>query len=98
MNIVVDTEASGPCVGCGDLIEFAAVAENGAFFKSVKMPPLCDKYSQGAYDALRITRDEHSQYTGSLMVIAEDFHEWLQQFNKCVFWSDNPAFDWQWIN
>ena len=98
MNIIVDCEASGPCPTVGDLIEFAAIAENGETFVSAKFPPIFDKFDQGAYHALNITREDHLAYTGDFASEAKRFSEWLSQFDKCIFWSDNPAFDWQWIN
>ena len=98
MNIIVDCEASGPCPTCGDLIEFAAISESGETFVSSKFPPMFDKFDQGAYDALGLTRAEHAAYNGDFATEATRFSEWLAQFDKCVFWSDNPAFDWQWIN
>lgn len=96
-NIVVDCEASGPCIGMGDLIQFAAVAETGEVFKSSKLKPLSNEYSEGAYNALKITREEHEAYTGSFATEALAFKEWLGDERQCM-WSDNPAFDWQWIN
>ena len=98
MNIIVDCEASGPCPTCGDLIEFAAIAESGETFVSDKFSPMFPSFDQGAYNALNISREEHQSYTGSFATEAERFSEWLKQFDRCVFWSDNPAFDWQWIN
>lgn len=96
-NIIVDCEASGPCPLQGDLIEFAAVAETGEEFKSDKFPPLFVNYSDGAYQALGITRDIHKGYTGDFAKEAKRFKEWLGPNRQCM-WSDNPAFDWQWIN
>lgn len=98
MNLFVDCESSGPCIGSGDLIQFAAIAENGESFISEKFPPLCDRYNQGAYVAINIDRATHLAYTGDVIAEAKRFHEWLGQFRSCTFWSDNPAFDWQWIN
>jgi hypothetical protein len=98
MNIIVDCEASGPCPTCGDLIEFAAIAEDGRSFTSDKFSPMFDKFDPGAYHALKLTRAEHIAYTGSFNDEAARFQEWLGQFERCTFWSDNPAFDWQWIN
>lgn len=96
-NIIVDCEASGPCPGSGDLIEFAAVAESGEEFKSVKFPPLFDRYSEGAYSSLGITREDHLSYTGNFKEEAERFSNWLG-CERQAFWSDNVAFDWQWVN
>lgn len=98
MNIIVDCEASGPCIECGDLIQFAAITESGETFVSDKFPPVFDKFDQGAYNALGITREEHLAYTGRFTEESVRFGEWLSQFDRCTFWSDNPAFDWQWIN
>ena len=98
MNIIVECEASGPCPTCGDLIEFAAIAEDGRSFTSAKFSPMFDRYDSGAYNALGLTREQHVAYTGSFNEEAYRFAEWLAQFDKCTFWSDNPAFDWQWIN
>jgi len=99
MNVIVDCEASGPCIGCGDLINFAAIAETGETFVSDKFAPMFDKYDPGAYNAIGVTREEHLAYTGSFNDDAIRFEQWLSQFKgRPTFWSDNPAFDWQWIN
>lgn len=97
MNIIVDCEASGPCIECGDLIQFAAAKENGDLFKSDKFPPLFPDWSDGAYQSLGITREEHLSYKGDFNNEAYRFKEWLGP-GRHTFWSDNPAFDWQWIN
>lgn len=98
MNIIVDCEASGPCPTMGDLIEFAAITETGETFLSAKFSPIFSNFDQGAYNALKLTREQHQAYTGSFVTEAKRFSEWLGQFERPIFWSDNPAFDWQWIN
>jgi hypothetical protein len=99
MNIIVDCEASGQCIGCGDLINFAAIAESGETFVSDKFAPVFDKYDISAYNAIGVTREEHLAYTGSFNEEALRFEKWIAQFKgRPTFWSDNPAFDWQWIN
>jgi hypothetical protein len=98
MNIIVDCEASGPCITMGDLINFAAISETGETFVSAKFPPMFDYYDQGAYTAIGLTREEHLEYTGSFVDESVRFKQWLNQFGQVTFWSDNPAFDWQWIN
>lgn len=101
-NIIVDCESSGPCPMFGDLIEFAAITESGETFKSAKMPPLFPDYDEGAYKALKITREEHEAYTGKLSEEMSRFFFWLDEQSgkgkRSIFWSDNVAFDWQWIN
>jgi hypothetical protein len=102
VNIIVDCESSGPCPMFGDLIEFAAITEEGETFKSAKLPPLTRIYTEGAYNALGITREEHEAYTGDLMVEFGFFELWIQKHcpkgNRPIAWSDNIAYDWQWIN
>jgi hypothetical protein len=73
MNVFVDCESSGPCPMFGDLIEFAAVAENGESFKSDKFPPLFEHYEEGAYKVLGITRAQHEAYTGDVKVNFTNF-------------------------
>lgn len=97
-NVIVDCEASGPCPTCGDLIQFAAITESGDTFVSDKFPPVYTKYSDGAYNALGIDRDAHCSYTGDMLEEARRFILWLHDYGKVKFWSDNLAFDWQWIN
>lgn len=77
--IFVDCEASGPCLGKGDLIEFGAVA-----YPSMKT----------FYGDLRNLKSQRIK-------IFEDFDKWLKEICKGyqpIFVSDNPAFDFPWIN
>jgi len=73
--IFVDCEASGPCIGKGDLTEFGAVAypSMDAFYGDMK--------------------EDH-------LFVFSNFREWLVAVCKSqpIFVSDNPAFDFQWIN
>jgi hypothetical protein len=103
MNIVVDCESSGPCPMFGDLIEFAAVAENGNEFKSQRYPPIWNNFDPAAYKVLGITREEHLKFTGNSVDDFAAFHGWIMDnteggSKRATFWSDNPAYDWQWIN
>jgi hypothetical protein len=99
INVIVDCEASGPCPTAGDLIEFAAITEDGRDFQSGKLKPQNELYDRGAYNSLGIDRTIHESYTGLYVNEFEDFDRWLNGLGgKPVFWSDNPAFDWQWIN
>lgn len=101
-NILVDCESSGPCPMFGDLIEFAAIAETGETFKSPQFPPLFDAYDVNAYKVLGLTREEHLAFTADNKVWFRVFHDWVSGLptfqGRATFWSDNPAFDWQWIN
>ena len=83
--IFVDCEASGPCPGMGVLTEFGAVEfKTRASFHGILFDP-CG-------EVLGEPRDHVEVY--------ERFSSWLGSFGggRHVFVSDNPAFDWQWIN
>lgn len=77
--IFVDCEASGPCIGKGDLTEFGAV-----HYPSMKT----------FYGDMRIQKHEQTK-------LFMAFDMWLSEVcedYQPLFVSDNPAFDWQWIN
>src|SRR5215218_11507005 len=91
--IFVDCEATGPCPGKGELTEFGAVdfasrqTFHGVLFES------------------RPNRDNpaHSEVTGKTfdpVQVFTDFEQWLLSVTngRCIFVSDNPAYDFQWIN
>lgn len=101
----MDVEASGPAPMHGDMISFAAVViEDGLSrtFDSGNMQPECEKFSQGAYDSIGMTRTEHlnAPYVIKERILA--FCEWLDTLEssngRFVMVSDNPGFDFQWMN
>lgn len=90
--IFVDTEADGPCPGKGEMTEFGAVefetrkTFHGVLWEAYPDPvnPAIPKRTGKQFDAVMVYRE---------------FAAWLEQFGgRPVFVSDNPAFDWQWIN
>ncbi len=92
MNLIfVDCEATGPCLGKGELTEFGAVAyPSRQSFRGVlygSRPSVNPVLSEILGDK----RDPVKVFT--------EFEQWLNQFEgRPTFVSDNPAFDWQWIN
>lgn len=91
--IFVDCEATGPCPGKGELTEFGAVeyrsrrSFHGVLFASrpsAANPALAER-TGAAFDPVRVFGD---------------FAAWLATVTKGrpIFVSDNPAFDFQWIN
>jgi hypothetical protein len=103
MKISVDTEASGPCPTLGDLISFGAVVIEPGLertFRSPDMRPTCDAFQEGAYRSIGLTREEHLAYTATVEDGFRLFDEWLSGLrgNRYTLVTDNPAFDWQWIN
>jgi hypothetical protein len=90
--IFVDCEATGPCPGKGELTEFGAVAYpskaqfHGVLFDSrPSVNPALSEILGGKRDAVEVFTK---------------FEEWLLEVCKGrpIFVSDNPAFDFQWIN
>jgi hypothetical protein len=105
MKISIDCEASGPCPGYGDVISFGAVViEPGLTqtFRSPDMKPTCDLFNEGAYKSIGLTRQQHLLYAHTVVFGFQMFHQWLTMLvrdgNQLTMVSDNPAFDWQWIN
>jgi hypothetical protein len=91
--IFVDCEATGPCPGKGVLTEFGAVhfasrqSFHGCLFDarpSGDNPVFSEVVGRG-YDAVKVFRE---------------FEAWLLTMTggRCVLVSDNPAYDFQWIN
>jgi hypothetical protein len=91
--VFVDCEATGPCPGFGVLTEFGAVdlatraVFHGILYDSVPDPdnPVLSVVTGRQYDAVEVF--------GA-------FKAWLAGLGdgQPVFVSDNPAFDFQWIN
>jgi hypothetical protein len=90
--VFVDCEANGPCPGRGVLTEFGAVdfgtrtTFHGVLYDSEPDPanPVLSRLTGGAYDAVEVFGR---------------FAAWLEDLGgHPVFVSDNPAYDFQWIN
>lgn len=104
--ISVDVEADGPCPGLYSMVSFGAVVIDPRLDKTFygQTAPISDKYIPQALAVSGHTREEHEAFPKPEIEIAR-FHTWLdalQAQNKgdrgLVFISDNPAFDWQFIN
>jgi hypothetical protein len=91
--IFVDCEATGPCPGLGELTEFGAVEYrsrqtfHGVLFEARPRAdnPALSELTGTAFDPVAV-------FTA--------FEEWIASVTKGrpIFVSDNPAFDFQWIN
>jgi len=101
--IVVDVEADGPCPGLYSMISFGAVALeqglNRTFYGQTL--PISDNYVQEALGLVGITHEQHLRepHEDPREVMIR-FDRWLGSVSpgKPTLISDNPAFDWQWIN
>lgn len=99
---VVDVEADGPCPGLYSMVSFAAVrVQRGpldCFFHG-ETAPLTDRFVPSALASCHMTRERHESFEAAPVVI-ERFAQWLKANSdgEPKFVSDNPAFDWQFIN
>ena len=85
--IFVDVEAhfNSPCPGVGDgMTEFGAVE-----FTTL----------ESFHGLPRMDHDREFPAADEWRMTMVDFHDWLSKFGgKPIFISDNPAYNWQWIN
>lgn len=100
--ISVDVEADGPAPGpsLGSMVSFGAVLVKDmdkTFYG--KTAPITDKWNPEALAISRISRKEHESYPDPGPIMA-CFKDWLDEVSdgRPTFISDNPAFDWQFIN
>lgn len=102
LNFSVDVEANGACPGLYSMIEIGAVClETDDTFHST-IAPITDLYNAGALQAIGVDHTQTLCWPRADQVMQE-FCAWLNEFkrshdDRLVFWSDNPAFDWQFVN
>ncbi|MBX2921671.1 MAG: 3'-5' exoribonuclease [Chitinophagaceae bacterium] len=99
--IVVDVEADGPIPHTYSMVCFGAVVVEASLSKTFygKTKPIADKWIPEALAVSGFSRAEHESFDDPKEVMIT-FAEWLEKNSKGrpIFISDNPAFDWQWIN
>ena len=91
--VFVDCEANGPCPGKGVLTEFGAVHyESRRQFHGVLYDTTFPADGPAIPNISGIIYDQ--------VAVFSSFERWLADVSpgKVTFVSDNPAFDWQWIN
>jgi len=101
--IVVDVEADGEIPGTDhySMVCFGAVVVdkkglfNNTFYGKTK--PISNNWKPEALAISGFTREEHCTFDDPSKVMT-DFKKWVLSQGKCIFVSDNLAFDWQWIN
>ncbi len=100
---IVDVEADGPAPGLYSMVSFGVVAytRNGpgdSFYGKVR--PISEQWIESALAVSGITREQHREFPEPAVEMAR-FVQWLDATNhggRPVFVSDNPAFDWQFMN
>lgn len=98
-SIDVESDAQSPAVG--SMVSFGAVKvsnPNIAFYGKVR--PITHTWEAAALAVSGFSREEHETFDDPEEVM-KAFKVWLIMNNsdgRPQFISDNPAFDWQWIN
>jgi DNA polymerase III epsilon subunit-like protein len=101
---IVDVESDGPCPGLYSMISFGAVMVSKdrnwkTFHGKVAPLPNANRIEEAA-NVSGVSREEHETYI-SPPIVMQEFAKWIQSVNmggKPTFVSDNPAFDWQFVN
>lgn len=99
--IVVDVEADGPIPNKFSMICFGAVVVdnnlNKTFYGQTK--PISDLFNPDALAVSGFSRKEHENFEDP-KVTMENFYQWVKNnsIGRPIFISDNPAFDWQFMN
>lgn len=102
MYIVVDVEADGEIPHKYSMVCFGAVIVDNKLDKTFygKTKPISKDWVPAALAVSGFSREEHEKFDDPKEVMTE-FANWLKincKDSKPTFISDNPAFDFQWIN
>jgi len=99
--VVVDVESDGPIPPDYSMVCFGAVVVDEYLNKTFygKTLPITSRYSPETLAISGISREKHESFDEPKLVM-ESFALWLKENVKGrpTFISDNPCFDWQWIN
>lgn len=101
--IVVDVESNGPCPGLYSMISFGAVLLDEKLETTFygQTLPVHVAYDENAYKVVGLTWEEHCKEPHEdPELVMHEFLVWLNQHceTRPIMVSDNPAFDFQWIN
>jgi hypothetical protein len=98
---VVDVESDGPAPVLYSMVSFGAVRVDDALDKTFfgQTGPITENWDPESLAISRVTREEHLGYENPAIVMRR-FAAWLAENSDGppVFISDNPAYDWQFIN
>jgi hypothetical protein len=100
--ICVDVESDGPIPHIYSMVCFGAVVVEEPITKTFygQTNPISDKWIPEALAISGFTREQHQKFDDPKLVM-EKFAQWILANNsngRPVFVSDNPAYDWQFIN
>ena len=98
---IVDVESDGPIPSDYSMVSFGAIRLDADLQTTFlgKTRPISDRFNPEALAISGIAREEHLTYDDPKKVMLE-FETWILKHSqgRPVFVSDNPAFDWQWMN
>jgi len=99
-GLVIDVEATGPHPVSYSMIQIGAVDLNGAEFTCKMRPRIGSNCDAGALKAIGVTYEEAWDRPNpkTQMLLFDEFLLDTYGNNRITSWSDNPAFDWQFIN
>ncbi len=102
-NLVIDIEATGACPGIYSMIQIGAVTLAGEEFFTTVRALRTAHIDPRALESIGLTEKDIEDYTwpGNAMEKFDDWLRFLSSANggvRLTAWSDNPAFDWQFIN
>jgi len=97
--IVVDVESDGPIAPDFSMICFGAIVVDEKLDKTFygQVKPISDKYQEETLKISGFSRNQHLSFDDPEKVML-DFTNWLSSYKNPIFISDNPCYDWQWIN
>jgi hypothetical protein len=99
--IVVDVESDGPVPCDYSMICFGAVIFDESLNKTFygKTKPISNNYQEDTLKISGFTREQHETFDDPYNVMVQ-FSYWIKtnSVGKPVFISDNPCYDWQWVN
>ena len=101
-HIVLDVEADGPCPGLYNMISFGlvCVGDPTLHFLGEVAPVLNSPGIAAAREVSGISLEQQKAFAKPVEVMA-GAKRWLADLTdgkRPIFWSDNPAFDWQFWN
>src|SRR5882757_11496081 len=99
--IVVDVEADGEIPNLYSMVCFGAIIVDDQLDKTFygQTKPISKLWKPEALAVSGFDRKEHEKFDDPEQVMI-DFNTWIKENSKGhpIFISDNPCFDWQWIN
>lgn len=99
---VIDVESDGPVPGPYSMVCFGAVKVDRKLDKTFygQTWPISPSWDPEALAISGFNREQHMHFPDPMVTFA-DFYNWIMDTNeggRPIFFSDNLAYDWQWIN